>query len=48
MLYICYPKCTTCQRAKAWLEAHGVEFTLRDIKAQKPSREFDGCQERQA
>lgn len=39
MLYICYPKCTTCQRAKAWLEAHGVEFTLRDIKAQKPSRE---------
>lgn len=39
MLFICYPKCTTCQRAKAWLEAHGVEYTLRDIKTHNPSRE---------
>ena len=39
MLFICYPKCTTCQKAKAWLDAQGVSYTLRDIKTARPSRE---------
>ena len=37
--FICYPKCTTCQRAKAWLEEKGIPFELRDIKLQKPTLE---------
>ena len=39
MLFLCYPKCTTCQKAKAFLEANGVTFTLRDIKQENPTRE---------
>ena len=34
--FICYPKCTTCQRAKAWLDGAGVEYELRDIKLDNP------------
>lgn len=37
--YICYPKCTTCQKAKKWLDENGVEYELRDIKENNPSRE---------
>lgn len=37
--FICYPKCTTCQRAKQWLDANGIEYTLRDIKENRPSLE---------
>ena len=37
--FICYPKCTTCQRAKAWLEEKGVAYDLRDIKADNPTRD---------
>lgn len=36
--FICYPKCTTCQRAKAYLENNGAEFELRDIKKDNPSK----------
>lgn len=39
MLFLCYPKCTTCRKAKAWLEEHGVSFTLRDIKEENPTKE---------
>ena len=39
MLFICYPKCTTCQKAKQWLDARGVAYTLRDIKEDNPSAE---------
>ena len=39
MLFLCYPKCSTCQKAQAWLESHGVEFTLRHIKDENPSGE---------
>ena len=39
MLFLCYPRCTTCQRAKAWLEERGVSYTLRDIKEDNPSYE---------
>lgn len=39
MNFICYPKCTTCQKAKKWLDANGVSYELRDIKEQNPSYE---------
>jgi len=26
MIFVCYPKCTTCQKAKKWLEANGIVF----------------------
>ena len=35
--FICYPKCTTCQRAKRWLLDNGVAFLERDIKLDNPS-----------
>ena len=35
--FICYPKCTTCQRAKKWLDDNGVQYELRDIKLDKPT-----------
>ncbi len=34
--FICYPKCTTCQRAQKWLDDNGIEYMLRDIKLDKP------------
>ena len=37
MIFLWYPKCTTCQKAKAWLDAAGVAYTLRDIKLENPS-----------
>ena len=39
MLFLCYPKCTTCQKAKAWLDASGAAYDLRDIKLENPSAE---------
>ena len=39
MLFVCYPKCTTCQRAQKYLDSHGVPFTVRDIKTDNPSEE---------
>lgn len=39
MLFVCYPKCTTCMKAKKWLEEKGVEYELRDIKADNPTEE---------
>ena len=35
--FICYPKCTTCQKAKKWLDDNGVNYELRDIKLDNPS-----------
>lgn len=35
--FICYPRCTTCQKAKKWLESNGIAYTFRDIKAQPPT-----------
>ena len=35
--FICYPKCTTCQRAQKWLEDKGLKYELRDIKADNPT-----------
>ena len=39
MLFIEYPKCTTCQKAKKFLTDNGVEFTARHIKEQNPTKE---------
>ena len=36
--FVCYPKCSTCQKAKKWLEAHNIDFVATDLKEQKPSR----------
>ena len=37
--FICYPKCTTCQRAKKWLDDNKIEYELRDIKLDNPTLE---------
>lgn len=39
MKFICYPKCTTCQKARSWLDAQGVEYEFRDIKLENPNRQ---------
>ena len=39
MLFVCYPKCSTCGKARAWLEANGFGFTERDIKLDNPTAE---------
>ena len=37
--FICYPKCTTCQKAKKWLDDSEIKYQLRDIKEDNPSFE---------
>ena len=37
VLLLEYPKCSTCQKAKKWLEEHGVEYQDRHIKEENPS-----------
>ena len=39
MQFICYPKCSTCQNARKWLEANHLEFTERHIVEENPSYE---------
>lgn len=39
VLFAEYPKCTTCQKAKKWLDAAGVSYEDRHIKEQNPSAE---------
>ena len=39
ILFVEYPKCSTCKKAKKWLEEHGVEFESRHIKEQNPTAE---------
>lgn len=39
MTFICYPKCTTCQKAQKWLDENGISYTFRDIKMEKPTYE---------
>ncbi len=39
MLFIQYPPCSTCQKAKKWLDEHGVEYTDRHIKENNPTYE---------
>lgn len=37
-IFVCYPKCTTCQKALKWLKEKQVEVTIRNIKEDKPDR----------
>ena len=37
--FICYPKCTTCQKARKWLDENNIEYEFRDIKLENPSLE---------
>ncbi len=37
MLYVCYPKCSTCKKAQKWLDDNGVDYETRDIKENNPS-----------
>ena len=37
--FICYPKCTTCQRAKQLLDGRSIAYELRDIKLDRPTLE---------
>ena len=39
MEFLCYAKCTTCQKAKKWLDANEIEYTERPIKEQNPTVE---------
>ena len=37
--FICYPKCTTCQKARKWLDDNHIEYKFRDIKTENPTYE---------
>lgn len=37
MIFVCYPRCTTCQKAKKWLEVNSVVFEERHIKDNNPT-----------
>ena len=39
MVFVCYPKCTTCQKAKTWLAEQGIAADVRDIKLENPTAE---------
>ena len=36
MLFLCYPKCSTCHKAQKWLDEHDVDYDIRDIKTDNP------------
>ncbi len=38
-LFVCYPKCTTCQKVEKWLREKGISFETRNIKEQNPTVE---------
>ena len=37
MLFLCYPKCSTCQKARKWLNEHKLEYAERDIVEENPT-----------
>lgn len=37
MIFVCYPKCSTCKKAQAFLEEKGASYTVRDIKLDNPT-----------
>ena len=39
MTFICYPKCTTCQKAKKWLDENQIAYNFRDIKLENPTND---------
>lgn len=36
MMFLCYPKCSTCRKAQKWLDEHDVDYDIRDIKTDNP------------
>ena len=44
MLFVCYPNCSTCQKAKKWLDEHNIDYTERHIVENNPT--FDELKER--
>ena len=47
-LFICYPRCTTCQKAKRWLDDKAIDYELRDIAEHKPTADELACWHRQS
>ena len=39
MIYLWYPRCSTCKKAKKWLDEHDIKYTLRDIVLDNPNKE---------
>ena len=39
MKFICYPKCSTCQKAQKWLDDNGIAYERRDIQTENPTYE---------
>lgn len=39
MLFLLYPPCSTCQKAKKWLDDHGIAYEARHIKQDNPTQE---------
>lgn len=39
MIYICYPKCSTCKKAQLWLDENGISYEPRNIKEENPTYE---------
>ena len=39
MLFVCYPRCSTCQKAQKWLDEQGVSYEVRHIKEANPTAE---------
>lgn len=37
MIFLCYPKCSTCQKAQKWLDANGIQYEIRHIKDDRPT-----------
>jgi arsenate reductase len=37
MLFVCYDGCSTCRRARQWLDARGADYTVRPIKTENPT-----------
>ena len=43
MLFLQYPPCSTCKKAKAWLDSHGIAYEARHIKERNPTYEELSC-----
>lgn len=39
MVFLCYPKCSTCKKAQTWMDQRGIPYELRLIREEKPSAE---------
>ncbi len=39
LLFVCYPRCTTCHKAQKWLDEHSIPYTFRDISQENPTED---------